>query len=168
MKEIIINDDNLKNSDIEKSSVKARALLYTDNSILVANYNGIYLLPGGKLENNENVIDALQRELVEETGIIYNKEDLTELFVLRYYQKNYLTVDNKILNRLVRTYYYISKFKGVDLTKVNRSNREIEGNFKLELLNIEELSKPLVNDNPRSKYFDRELKEVLKVYKKVK
>lgn len=168
MKEVIINDSNLNINDIEKSSVKARALLYTDNSILVANYNGIYLLPGGKLENNENVIDALQRELVEETGIIYNKEDLSELFILRYYQKNYLTIDNKILNRLVTTYYYISKFKGVDLTKANRSNREIEGNFKLELLNIEELSKPLINDNPRSEYFDRELKEVLKVYRKVK
>lgn len=167
MKEIIINDDNLDIKDVDKYSLKARALLYKDDSILLANYNGIHLLPGGKLESNENKLEALQRELKEETGILYNIDELTELFVLRYYQKNYLTIDNKILNRLVTTYFYVAKYKGIDLNNTKRTKNEIEGNFKLELIDIDDLSYSKENNNPRKKYFDRELQEVIKVYKKV-
>ena len=73
---LTINDDNLSENEVDKFSIKTRAVLYKDNKILVGNYNGIYLLPGGKLDKDEEVIEALQRELLEETGMYYFKEDL--------------------------------------------------------------------------------------------
>ena len=165
---LTINDDNLSENEVDKFSIKTRAVLYKDNKILVGNYNGIYLLPGGKLDKDEEVIEALQRELLEETGMYYFKEDLLELFLLRYMQRNYLTVENELLNRKIDTYYYYGEFKGIDLDNVRRSKREIEGNFKLEFIDIDELENRLEdNNNPRSKYFNKELKNVLKVYRKV-
>ena len=169
MEVITINEDNLKKCDIEKSSIKVRAILYHNDNILVANYNGIYLLPGGKVESNESIYDALQRELLEETGVLYTESELKPILKLRYYQKDYLTTDNKTLNRYILTHYYVGKFRGIDFTKVRRSQREIEGNFRLQLMDMEELYKDmLLCDNPRKDYFNRELNEVVKVYKKVR
>ena len=35
--------------------------------------NNSWEIPGGKRENNENIVDALNREVKEETGLIINK-----------------------------------------------------------------------------------------------
>ena len=55
--QIILNEDHLLLSDIEEYASKARAILVDDdNRIIVANYNGALLLPGGSLDKNETPI----------------------------------------------------------------------------------------------------------------
>ena len=38
--------------------------------------NNVYEIPGGKRENNEDIVDALKREVQEETGLIINEYKL--------------------------------------------------------------------------------------------
>lgn len=47
--ELIINENNLKDEEIQEFNSKVRALLVDENNnILVANYGGVHLLPGGQ------------------------------------------------------------------------------------------------------------------------
>ena len=169
MKKIVINENNLDISNINKTNIKVRALLALKNEILVANYGGVLMLPGGKIDKGETNKEALIRELKEETGIIYNEEELNDLFLLEYYQANYPTRDGKILNRLIKTYFYYDKFKGINKDKQHMTEKEIKGNFSLQLIEINDLLNNLSDtSNPRSEFFNREITEAIKVYKKIK
>ena len=168
MQEIIINDTNLSDRDIQKVGNKVRAVLIRDNNLLISHYGGVVLLPGGSIDKNETKEDAIIRELEEETGITYNIDELEELLTIKYYQPNYPTRDNTVINRLMITSYYLANYKGINLNNIRRTDKEIQGNFNLELIPIEDLLKGEVSDNPRREYFDRELREVSKVLKRTR
>ena len=170
MEKVVINDSSLKESEIDKKITKARALLVLKNKILVSNYGGVILLPGGKLDAGETNKEALIRELKEETGIIYDSSELNELFLLEYYQVNYPTRENTIINRLMQTYFYYGNFKGIDEGNRKITEKEKNGNFSLKLIEIEELLNNLSNPigNPRSDFFNKELTEAIKVYRRIK
>ena len=169
MKTIIINDTNLHDDDIQKFGNKVRAVLLLDNKILVSHYGGVILLPGGSIDKDETEDDAIIRELKEETGIVYDIDSLKELLLLEYYQPNYPTRRDEVINRLIRTRFYLAQYRGIDLKSINRTENEAKDNFHLDLIELDEFAS-LINepsDNPRKKYFDRENQEVLKVLKKV-
>ena len=68
-KVIIAIIDGLKEKDINRKRNKVRAVIINkDKKILVCRNNGVFLLPGGKLKDNEDKIKGLYRELQEETG----------------------------------------------------------------------------------------------------
>ena len=165
MTTIVINDNNLSNNDIHKFCYKVRAILLLDNKILVSHYGGVILLPGGSIDKGETVEEAIIRELQEETGIIYDLNQLEQILTIKYYQSNYPTRDNEVINRLITTHYYVGQFSGIDLNNVRRTTRETKDNFNLELINIDDLLLSKASDNPRKKYFDRENQEVVKVLK---
>lgn len=89
---------------------------------------------------------------------------------LTYYQANFPTRENVVMNRCVKTTYYLGEYKGIDLSSVNRTEKEIIDNFHLELMNIDDFIKSTTeeSDNPRKKYFDRENKEILKELRLIK
>jgi ADP-ribose pyrophosphatase YjhB (NUDIX family) len=165
MKEIIINDDNLKIDDIEKVKKKARAILIKDNKILTGVYSDVVMLPGGGVEKDESVDDGLLRELEEETGIKYNIEDFEKSFNVQCYQKDYPTRSGKNVNRLVSTYYYIGEYKGLDNDKLKLTDEEQSVDFKIDFFTKEELLDRLYKEstNPRKPFFDREMEELLKI-----
>lgn len=163
----IINNNNLLLSDIEEYETKIRAILFDDNNrLLVANYNGAFLLPGGSIENEETIIEALLRELEEETGYTYDEDELTYFTCLAHFQKNYPKTNGTFKNRLIETYFFIGKNKGVLLSNQKLTPREQKDHFKLEFLTIDEIYKLMKNNttNPRSKYFESEISEILQIY----
>ena len=170
MQIITINDDNLTIDKVDQFTSKSRAILLDDNKILVANYGGVTLLPGGTVQKEETSLNALVRELEEETGIIYDKVDLQLLFNIKHYQRDYPTRNNEKINRMVNTTYYISEFRGVNYNNVNMTEQEEIDGFNLELIDIDRLSEKikLETHNPRKRYFDREIEETYKLLKKIR
>ena len=170
MNTITINDTNLSDKDIQKFGSKVRAILLSGSKILVSSYSGIIILPGGSIEARETETDAIVRELKEETGIIYNINDLEKILSLEYYQPNYPTRRNEIINRLIKTSYYLGQYNGIDINNTSRTESEITGNFNLQLIELEELAKSINKPsyNPRKAYFDRENQEVIKILRKIR
>ena len=170
--EILLNKDKLLDSDINERSLKVRALLFDENNkVLVANYNGVLMLPGGKVDKGEDILDALCRELSEELGNAYTRDELDFFMTLNFYQKDYPKIEEVVVNRAVKTHYYVGSYKAVNSGSQQLSEREKKAKFKLELISFDELEDVVLNntnDNPRNRYFQEELLEVLKYYKKNK
>ena len=168
MEIVSVNESNLTDSELDIINNKVRAILVKDDKVLIANYGGIILFPGGKVDKDESLEEALIRELFEETGIKYEINEFRNLLILKYYQHDYHDRGNNIVDRLITTYYYIGKFKGIDLSNTKRTEKEKKDNFCLELVEIKEILELLKRGkyNPRKEFFDREMEEVIKVYKR--
>ena len=167
MKIIKINDSKMSDTEIEKVKRKARAFLIQDDKVLVANYGGVWLLPGGSIEPDETKDEAIIRELKEETGIAYDLSELENVLTINFFEKDYPITSKMNINRLLVTDYYFGYYKGLDIFNTKRSNSEKKSNFSLKLVTYEELEALInePNDNPRKEFFDRELKEVLSYLK---
>ena len=168
MNTIIINEDKLNNNDIEVVSNKVRAILVDGHKLLIANYGGVYLLPGGSIENGESKYNAIIRELKEEIGIDYSINELEYILTLNYYQKHYPVRHDNFKNRLSITNFYLGNYRGIDLCKINRTAKEIRDGFSLRLVDYDNLDMLISENssNPRKLFFDRELSELQKVLSK--
>ena len=167
MKKLIINKEKLTKEEIETTKIKSRIILLNNkNELILCNYNGCYLLIGGKLENKETPKEAALRETQEEIGVILNENDLDDFITIEHYQKNYPTRDNKIKNNLLITYYFISKKKvEIENDKITLSESEKKQNFKLIQASPKEIIQLLESNNtqnPRAVYYEEELQEVLR------
>ncbi len=165
--ELIINENNLELEEIQEFNSKVRALLIdNDNNILIAYYGKTILLPGGSIDLNETVEDAIIRELKEEMGMDYSKDELTYLNTLKYYQKDYPKRNGGFKNRLITTHYYVGEYRGI--SKQSLTEKEQKDNFRLKLVPIDILEELVLNNqnnNPRNIYFVKELIAILEYYK---
>lgn len=165
------NPNNLDEKDIEEFGLKIRLLIKNDkDEILVANYGGAYLLPGGKVDDNEFVMEALKREIKEEVGFDIKESLISLVTTFNYYQKDYPKRNGKVLNRKITTYYYKTNMN-VDLNKYERklTEKEVKGKFKLEWIKESDLeivirNNPKGKENPRESFISNELLKVLDVY----
>ena len=105
---LMYNSMKIKDEDVKEIKNKVRILICnSNNEILVANYHGIYMLPGGKVEGNI-ISDKIKkrnliREVKEEVGIDISEKTIQHFVYLYHYQENYPTIDKKTINRLVKT-----------------------------------------------------------------
>ncbi len=107
--------------------VSARGLVITDKGLAVIfrrkiNEEGVkeyYVVPGGGIEEGEDVIDGLKRELIEELDIEVEVKDLafkkeTEERIEYFYNCKYLSGDFKLngeeIERMSENNYYEPTF----------------------------------------------------------
>ena len=82
-----LNEANEERNMAKKNSVKA--IIFNDNKILLLRRQndtpgeGQFDLPGGCIETNEAKIDALKREVFEETGLKITKEKFVKTVNLK-------------------------------------------------------------------------------------
>lgn len=131
MKEIIYNYDYLKESDITEVVIRMKALIINNDNIILGNESSILQFPGGHLENHETFEECLKREIMEETGIEITDNEIERPFMkVTYLNKNWPEMGK---NRKSEIYYYLIKTnKEPDVTKVNYTEHEKQGDFKID------------------------------------
>lgn len=102
----------------------------------MGNENNIYQFPGGHLEENETFEECLKREVLEETGIEIDDDEIKIPFMKVTYYKDWPAIGN---NRKSEIYYYlIETSKTPDMNKVKFTEHEKQGNFKIESIPLNE------------------------------
>ena len=77
MKKIITNKDNLKEGDMTELVQRVKILLINSKREILLGYSHHnYQFPGGHVEEGENLLETVNREILEETGINLNVKSL--------------------------------------------------------------------------------------------
>ena len=139
---IVTNKDNLKDEDINDIVVRVKALLINSSNELLLGYShNDYQFPGGKIEENENLIHALNREVEEETGIKLNLKRNKYFACSIGYWKDH---PNKGNNRKTIVYYFkVKTDKKPDLNNTSYTEGEIRGNYTLRYIPFERVEEEL-------------------------
>lgn len=142
MKKIIINDYNLKESDMTEVVKRVKILLInSNNEILLGNSYNEYQFPGGHVEENETLINAVNREIKEETGIILNLTNVNPFASQVGYYKDWPEIGK---NRKIEIYYYeIKTDKEPNLDNIEYTENEKNGNFKLRYLSLDSVEEEI-------------------------
>ena len=143
MKEIIYNEDNLKDSDINNVVERAKAIIVNSKDEILLGYgNNNYQIIGGHKEKGETYKDCLIREIKEETGIIIDDFDEKLVLTIKYYCKNY---PSKNLNTLFNANYYVIKAdQKPNMDLINLTKNEKEGMFEFKYINKNNVINELV------------------------
>ena len=137
MKKLIYNKDNLSEKDITEVVTRVKALIVnSDQEILIAYSNNDYQFPGGHAFKNEKLLDALKREIKEETGIVIDKLNPSLVVSKIYYCKDHPQKNN---NRKAEIFYYlIHTDLKPDLNNTSYTEDEIKGNYKLKYYSLDD------------------------------
>lgn len=170
MKNLIINQDNLKEEDMTEIVRRVKILLINSkNEILLGYSNNEYQCPGGHIEDKESNIDAINREIEEETGIKLNIKE-AEPFACSYgYYRDWPSIGK---NRKTEIYYYeIKTDKKPNIENTKYTESEKEGKFELRYIPINKVENEFINNS--KKYGDKhgitkEMLKVFEIYKKNK
>lgn len=94
---------------------RCAAVIYNKDKtkVLMFSFKDYYMLPGGRIEFNETSLDAIKREIKEETGY-----DLKLTF--QGVQENFLSKDNKDIMQYV--FLYESIYDGDTSSFANKDN----------------------------------------------
>ncbi|MBO5138643.1 MAG: NUDIX hydrolase [Bacilli bacterium] len=169
MKEIIYNYDFLTKEELTKKIVRVKALIINSKKEVLLGYaHKTYQFPGGHLEDSEDYLVGLKREIKEETGININTENLKPFMSIKHYVKNYNDTED---NCSVEIYYYlINTDEKYHLDNTNYDDWELLGGYELKYIpigNVEKLLHDTVEDNRANRAISEEMIEVLREYSKI-
>lgn len=169
MKILTTNTDNLKDSQMTEVVKRVKILLINSkNEVLLAHSHNDYQFPGGHIEDGETYIEAVRREIKEETGIVLS-DIIKSPFALK--QGYYKDWPSEGKNRKIEIYYYeIFTDEIPNLKKMKLTDNEKNGDFKLEYIPLKNVKKVLKENTKQfgDKYgIAKEMIELLDVYKQL-
>lgn len=162
----IFNKDKISEDSIKDKIVRVKAIIVNSkNEVMLGEAFKTIQFPGGHLEDNETLNEALKREMLEETGISINGIYEPFLVIKHFIKDN--TGDN---NRSLEIYYFkIFTDEPFHMDKVHLDDQETAGEFNLfyvSLKDVKKLLKKTINDNPRNELITKEMLIALKEWKK--
>lgn len=137
MKTVIINDEYLRDDDVDFSVTRVKGVIVNkDNKVILAHNNGTFQFPGGHVEEGEDLKDCLSREITEEVGIEnFNVEDPYLKIVT--YDSHYFNTGSIVLNTIY--YYKVTTEDEPDEEKTNYDLVESSTPFKLFFVDLDKL-----------------------------
>lgn len=166
MKEILYNYDKIKGTDICDKVIRVKALMINSKKeILLGEAFDTIQFPGGHLEDGETLNEALKREVLEETGIVLDK-DYEPFLSIKYYLKDYPVKGN---NRSIEIYYYLIHTDEVyHKENMNLDDQERTGDFKLFYIPLKKVKKVLKESKNKQPINEMVVNEMLLALKYVK
>ena len=167
MKEIVINKYNLTEEDMTEVVKRVKILLVNSNDEILLGYSHHnYQFPGGHVEENEELIDTVNREILEETGMNLKLTDLEPFARNLGYYKDW---PEEGKNRKIEIYYYeVKTDEKPNLDNTSYTESEKDGGFELRyipLSNVEEELKKNAEEFGDKKGIAREMLELFSLYK---
>jgi 8-oxo-dGTP pyrophosphatase MutT (NUDIX family) len=130
MKEIIYNENNLKDEEISEWVKRAKVLVVNSkDEILIAHTDDSYYFLGGHVDGNETDYECLVREIKEEAGIDYNPKIDDPYVSIKYLLKDY--PEEGINKGYISNYYVIYDDMVPNPKNVNLTDGEKEGHLRL-------------------------------------
>ena len=167
MKNIIDNRDNLKENEMTDFVTKVKVLLVNSkNEIMLAYSHNDYQFPGGTQEKGEQLFQTVKREIMEETGIKLEIDNIEPFACSKGYYKDWPEVGK---NKKVEIYYYeVKTDEKPDLNSISLTEHEKNGNFCLKYIDLdkveEEINKNIQEYNdPRG--IGKEMLNLFAIYK---
>ena len=167
MKQLITNKYNLTDSDMTEVVKRVKVLLVNSNNDVLLGYShNNYQFPGGHVEENETFVQAVNREVLEETGIELNITNIEPFACAIGYYKDW-PAEGK--NRKIEIYYYeVKTDEKPNLENTEYTENEKDGNFELRyipLLDVENVLKTNAEEYGDKKGIAREMIDLFGVYK---
>lgn len=144
------------NSEFRLRNRAAGIVLNDKKEIILMNLTNMYfhMLPGGGMDSNENMEEALYRELKEETGA--NVEIISELGIV---------VENLEQRQMKQiTYFYLTKIVG-EIEEPNLMPDELEQGYQVEWYSIDDTIKILEEESEYEEYIKQRELEAIKAAK---
>lgn len=167
MKQIITNKYNLTDSDMTEVVKRVKVLLINSNNEVLLGYShNNYQFPGGHVEENETLIQTVNREVLEEAGINLNIKSL-EPFACAIGYYNDWPEEGK--NRKIEIYYYeVKTDETPNLENTKYTENEKDGNFELRYIPISDVENVLmknVEEYGDKRGIAREMIDLFEIYK---
>lgn len=168
MKQILINENNLKEEDLESTVIRVKGMIINSNKeILLAHNNGTYQLPGGHKEDDEGMEETLIREVKEETGIDVELENGPFMQIVTY-DANYFGTGKKVCSKI---YYYIIHTDDVpNYDETNYDELELQTEFNLFYTDVKGLDRFLdgaVSEGMLDPNICKEMQLVIREYNRI-
>ena len=145
--EEVINDDNLSINDINKFIKRPRAIIVNSKNEALIGYASMtthFEFPGGHLEGDETLDQALIREVKEETGIDLSNDRFYPFYRLQYLCKDFPDVG---INTSIEFFYYVVYTdKKVNMSNSHLDPGEINERFAASFIPIEDIE-PILEEN---------------------
>lgn len=116
----------------------ARGIIYRGNELAMQqDAHGLYKIPGGTVEQGESFIEALLREVTEETGLLVIEDSIKEIGEIVEIRKDIFDPSTKYV---CHTLYYLCNVKA-ETVPLSMTKSEIERGFHLSWATPEEIYK---------------------------
>lgn len=168
MKKIIKNKYNLNETDMTEVVKRVKVLmLNSNNEVLLGYSHNNYQFPGGHVEEGETLIQTVNREIKEETGMSLGVNNIEPFACAIGYYKDW-PAEGK--NRKIEIYYYeVKTDEKPNIENTNYTDNEKDGHFELRYIpldKVEEILRQNALEYGDKRGIAREMIELFDIYKK--
>jgi len=147
---ILINPKNLIPNNSWQYFRKVRAIIENkDGCFAISSEAGKYIFPGGKCDKDEDDLLAIQREIREETGMVFSTSEFHKVLELETMYDNAVDYKtNKVRPRhTITTFFYVKTEQTINKDNMDLTKGEIQENFKIFFVDKETLFKLLLEQH---------------------